>query len=338
MKNSDKNERYEINDNDIIQKTSLIADNLQKKGRKKVGDILQPDLEGMRKHWVQYQNAGIPQQTWLSLLNELEEGNLSRDYEEALENVQPAEILIYGKYPYAQETLENFICEKFPGDIIERVLISSLVFHFDRVNVQLPEKNVLGLQKGEYYVPEEVFTQTCNLLSEEEQALLCLDVYRGESFGTWYMNNHTEGHFFPMPIIIFNQNHDEVNKALLKKSSLSQVGVDYLDALPQDVRREQYILGTISHEIAHNMYAYLIFGTELEKKWKDLVDEYGNVTSYAEKYFKKRGTLDYDENFAESMRLYTTQPAYLRAHYPKYHDFIAQYFPEIVPEEEVEGS
>ena len=61
-----------------------------------------------------------------------------------------------------------------------------------------------------------------------------------------------------------------------------------------------------------------------------IIDDYGNITNYASKYEERNKEKDYDENFAEAIRIYTVNKNYFEKHnYQKIPEFINKYFSQI---------
>ena len=93
-----------------------------------------------------------------------------------------------------------------------------------------------------------------------------------------------------------------------------------------------YILGTVVHEIAHsinfdeNMYKQILDEEIAPQKRSKFVSDY--VLKHSESY-KSSDREVLREDFAETVRIYTTNPDYLRDNYPKRFAFIKQNFPFI---------
>ena len=108
---------------------------------------------------------------------------------------------------------------------------------------------------------------------------------------------------------------------------------DYLDSKSEDEKMPIFKFGTVSHEIAHNIYNNILTHDDI-KEFATKVDEIGHgLTAYSRKYID--GThgqsVEYSEEFAEAIRLFITTPEYIEENYPKIAVFIREKFPEIKP-------
>lgn len=114
---------------------------------------------------------------------------------------------------------------------------------------------------------------------------------------------------------------------------------DYLAATgleSEDDQMRAYILGTIAHEVAHRYEDQVerkifeeykqILGEEVAQVRPKFVSDY--VVKHSEMYGSDEQLL-LKEDFAESVRLYTTNPDYLRTNYPRRFAFIEENFPFI---------
>ncbi len=99
-----------------------------------------------------------------------------------------------------------------------------------------------------------------------------------------------------------------------------------------------YIFGTVAHEVAHRCEAqmsrgdfeeyHLIIKEETVPQRSKFVSDY--VLRHSEVYGSNEQIL-FKEDFAEAVRIYTTNPDYLKTNYPRRFDFIEQNFPFIKP-------
>lgn len=108
---------------------------------------------------------------------------------------------------------------------------------------------------------------------------------------------------------------------------------DYLEGKEESEKMPIFKFGTVSHEIAHNIYNNVLTLKDI-KEFSKAVDEVGHgLTAYSRKYVD--GThgqsVEYSEEFAEAIRLFITAPEYLETNYPKIALFIRKKFPEIKP-------
>lgn len=113
---------------------------------------------------------------------------------------------------------------------------------------------------------------------------------------------------------------------------------DYLTTIAgsEEDKIKAYILGTINHEVAHR------YQHQLEKEkfddYKRIIDEEVSqqrprfVSDYVLKHSEIYGSSEQlllKEDFAESVRIYTTNPDYLKINYPRRFNFIKENFPFI---------
>lgn len=123
---------------------------------------------------------------------------------------------------------------------------------------------------------------------------------------------------------------------------------DYLAATGLDSEEDQmraYILGTIAHEVAHR-YENQVERKVFEEYKQILGEEVAQqarprfVSDYVVKHSEMYGSdeqLLLKEDFAETVRLYATNPDYLRTNYPRRFAFIEQNFPFIKSSSVVEA-
>lgn len=116
---------------------------------------------------------------------------------------------------------------------------------------------------------------------------------------------------------------------------------DYLEFLPltDDEKMRAYILGTIAHEVVHRWESAQ---GESGKSMRDQVSSFiapqdgksTYVSSYVNKHAEVYGTDPYvlmQEDFAESIRIYMTNPEYLQARFPARFSFVQEHLPFLKP-------
>ncbi len=299
-----------------------------------------PNFEKMKEVFGSFKNAGISIQTYYELQQKFLDDEL-HPYQETYEQSEDAQIVIENNDEklLTNEEVGEFIDSKFQGAILRKALVTNIEIRFGEVNYQAPKENSFGIEQGEYYIPKEQFLEWFNKLSPQQQAELSANIYHAESFANW--NRITDekhemvktalsdsGHVFPTPVALFNLEFDEESKAI-KEGRLEQAGLNYLEKVEETQRQKIYALGTIAHELAHNIFQHLIYGKPHAKEWEEIVDRLGSITKYAEEY-KKDELTHYDENFAEAIRLFTTTREFLEKNgYSEMIRFIEKYFPEI---------
>lgn len=106
--------------------------------------------------------------------------------------------------------------------------------------------------------------------------------------------------------------------------------LDTKDYLPQDAddgtKMKLYKQGTVVHEVAHSAYEYLL-DDERQAAWDDLSQHQSPLTTYAAKYDGKSAQVE--EQFAEAVRLYATNKAYLEKKSPEIAHFIELSIPSL---------
>lgn len=120
---------------------------------------------------------------------------------------------------------------------------------------------------------------------------------------------------------------------------LSDVGLD-----TEEDKLRAYILGTLAHEVAHRYEHQLdrgvfdeyrqIMQEEITPQRKKYVSDY--VLRHEEVYGSTENLL-FGEDFAEAVRVYTTNPNFLQKSYPRRFTFIQANFPFIKPGSVVEA-
>ncbi len=121
---------------------------------------------------------------------------------------------------------------------------------------------------------------------------------------------------------------------------------EYLRYLPldRDGKMRAYMLGTLSHEVAHRCQKQLT-EESLAGYRQIITEEVGPdrskyVSDYVRRHKEVYGSSDdmlLGEDLAEAVRIYTTNPDFLKNHYPRRFVFIAQHMPFIKPGSVVEA-
>jgi len=296
------------------------------------------NLEEMRENFERFKNAGLPAQVWQDLQEKFKNDTLS-SYEETVKEFGETEIIIEnndGKV-ITNEELKQFTDTHFSGDILKYALITAIDIRLNVVNYQAPADNFIGIESGEYYIPKDVFLKYQDKLSPEQLKHIENHVYRAESFAVWNRNTSNEltnialvesNAVLPTPVALFNQEFDRENIGI-KENKLDKVGLEYLSGVSESKRSKMYALGSLAHEIGHNIFQHLVYKKPHEQEWKNIVDRLGNITYYAKKYDKGNGK-DYDENFCEAVRIFTTTTEWLDQNgYSEMANYIEKYFPDI---------
>jgi hypothetical protein len=298
------------------------------------------DIEKMKQDFESFKNAGISIETYYDLQQKFLDEKL-KPYQETYEESEEAKIVIEtnDEKLLTNEEIGDFVDSKFQGDILRKGLVTTIEIRFSEVNYQAPKGNSFGIEKGEYYLPKTKFLEYFNKLSPEQQKELTGNIYHAESFASWNRITEQEnetvgvallesGHVLPTPVALFNLEFDDETKAI-SEGKLEEAGLGYLSETKESERQKMYALGTIAHELAHNIFQHLIYGKPHQKEWEEIVDRLGSITKYAEEYKNDKLT-HYDENFAEAIRLFTTTKEFLeKSGHSEMARFVEKYFSEI---------
>lgn len=295
-------------------------------------ETMPPELfEELKESLLSCKNRDIFYETYDKLLTDIKNNNLSKSYEETLAKTAKPEVKCTGIDENEEEFYKRFIKDSFQDDILHSALIEKINLSFDQVAIHLPKDNPFGLTGGRSYMPSELFSLYWTELSDTQKQYFSDCIHRGESVANWRAGGESEGYYFSSPIVVSNQDFDKSNLALINRKDPNEAGLEYLATLPEHARRNFYIAGSISHEIAHNIYGNIIQGKDAESEWRKIVDELGgSITTYAKNYEERSGSRDYDENFAEAIRIYTTVPGYFDSEgLSPVKKFLKENFPQI---------
>lgn len=177
--------------------------------------------------------------------------------------------------------------------------------------------------RGLYVVPTRLaYTQFAALLEGRES----------DRIEHLYRNRAVEADFKPTDHLFLGNHSIEDVSAFDYTSGL--------DDLSEQQLRDLYILGTLTHEIAHKL---LFIGNIDFDTYKAVVDtelhpdQGKGVTDYTREYIENQrnpeniGDVFYAEDFAETMRIYVSNAAYLQRHFPGRYALITNSFPTIDP-------
>ncbi len=197
--------------------------------------------------------------------------------------------------------IKDFMYRAFGEEILAKCLISKIKYTPDKVNVRI--------RGAEYMLPVDVYATWKKDMPEVESYR-----FRAESFVLWNTDPVFSKKFIPTPIHLYSF------------SGIDPEKFEYLIQVHSDKKIRLYKLGTLAHEIAHHVYSYGV-DSKKQKEWKELVDLSESLTDYAAEYATTE--VKYDEFFAESVRLKTTVPDYLKSKFPAIDNFLTTNFPNI---------
>ena len=226
----------------------------------------------------------------------------TQSYDEAVEQNKDKEIDFSGfendpDIPDAKE----FITHVFGKELLQKCLVSRVKYYPHKINV-----NINGT---DYILPIEVYAEWEKQMPEVKSRK-----FRAESLMLWNTDINFSKKFIPTPIHFYSFHGEQPEQ------------LDYLAHVPDEGKMRQYKLGTLTHEVAHHVYDYLMDAGK-RKVWKKLVDRTSAITGYAKSYAEHK--LKYDEFFTEAVRLKTTSPDYLKINFPEIDQFLTDNFPDI---------
>jgi len=198
-----------------------------------------------------------------------------------------------------QKVIENMFSE----GLFNKCLISEVCFYSEIVALLIKEEK--------FYLPLEKYKEWVSKHPEVKQYK-----FRAESFASYNGNTPL---FNSWPIFFYSfEGEDSSNLA-------------YLEGVPEEEKMRRYKLGTIIHELGHALY-YNLMGLDERKEWEEIINEVGHLTEYSAKYASGvHGlALNYNEELAEAIRLYTTAHDYLSKNFPTVIEFLQKKFPEMV--------
>lgn len=226
----------------------------------------------------------------------------AQSYGEAVAENEDKEIIFSGfendpDIPDAKE----YINRVFSAELLQKCLISNVKYAADMINV--------NINHIDYILPIDVYMEWEKQMSEVKNRK-----FRAESFIEWNTDPEFSKKFIQTPINFYSFYGENPQQ------------FDYLTDVPDAEKMRLYKMGTIIHEVAHHIYAYLM-GADMRIKWRELVDSTSAITEYATSYDDHK--LKYDEYFTEAVRLKTTSLDYFKTNFPEIDTFLTYYFPEI---------
>lgn len=245
---------------------------------------------------------------------------LHSEYDTALNQTPPFRVITQSTIDGVDaELITSFIESHFRNNLVNRALVNELILDGEVSSASVPADNSFGISADKYLPPSKELDSMMTQESPAQQNELRGYIRRGASMADFRTipGTTTFGKYFSSPIVLFNQDLDHVNSGLRHDADPDNLGVGYLNAFPKERRRQIYILSTVSHEIGHHLWSYFIQGKPAESEFREIIDRTGSITPYAAKH-GQHGAPDYSENFAEAVRIYTTNKAFLSAEVVKF--------------------
>ncbi len=198
--------------------------------------------------------------------------------------------------------IESFLENSFPNGLLDKALISRISYLPDTVCISLD---------GNYFIPKEKY-----LGLKDRYKNLPKHKVRGVNRSS--SNIHPFALFRSSPMEIYSFIDEDLSD------------FEYLENIPEEERMRLYKLGTVSHEVGHNLYINLLEKPSRDQ-WQELIDNTGHLTVYSEKYSSgiHGDNIRYDEEFAEAVRLMTTNSDYLKEKYLEIYEFLVDTFPDL---------
>lgn len=232
-----------------------------------------------------------------------------------MERLLPPNIRIY-KYdsdtkevPYLMNFIQYLFSNVFVVDIHKQLDISKINLDPNVVYMEFQQDNIFDIPPGSYFLPLSIFQQIFASLSEDMKPDFQNNIYRAgsQSQERFHKGSPLYGKFYPQSITLFNQDNDHQNQAIDNGTPLSNVGLEYLEAIKKELRKAVYITGTVAHEVGHHIYACLFKeNPKLLDEWKNIIQQCGSISMYSKKYNVLE--YNYDEELAEAIRLYSFSP------------------------------
>lgn len=226
----------------------------------------------------------------------------AQSYDEAVEQNRDEEIDFSGfendpDIPDAKE----FVYRVFGKELLQKCLISKVKYAPNRVNIQI--------NGTDYMLPVDIYKEWEAVMPEVKNRK-----FRAESFAVWNIDSNFSKKFISTSINFYSFYGEQPER------------LNYLAHIPTEEKMRWYKLGTITHEVAHHIYDYLM-DDDKRAQWKGLVDQTQSITDYAKSYAEHK--LKYDEFFTEAVRLKTTAPDYLKTNFPEIEQFLTDNFSDI---------
>lgn len=196
---------------------------------------------------------------------------------------------------------KEFVSQVFGKELLQKCLISEICY--------FPEEIRLMVTTGaDFALPITAYDEWKGAMPQIEKG-------RARALNFVPISTEAGDVHFPTPIHLYSF-HD-----------VKEYTSDYLSHLPDSEKMRILKLGTISHEVAHSVYEYML-DIDQRTMWASIVNLDGAPTEYAKKFEHDSGQY-HDESFAESIRLKTTSPEYLAKMFPRIDQFLTEHFPEV---------
>lgn len=201
--------------------------------------------------------------------------------------------------------ISSVLDDIMPKHLMARCLISKIQYRPKVVHIWISGKD--------FFLSHEQYEAW-----KIEQSIIHDYKVRAESHAEWNATHNFTPKYVSLPIFVYSFEDENLT------------ALPYLDSVAGTEKMRRYKIGTLTHEIGHSMYSYLLDSKEQEI-WKQIIDEVGNLTTYSAKYANgtQGSKVNYMEEFAEAIRLRTTVPDYLRENFLKVFQFLERLLPEL---------
>lgn len=232
-----------------------------------------------------------------------------KDKEDAEKQIDGSISLLWENPYIDNEQIHSFIDRFFSPSLLKKSLVNKILF---QNNV-----NVIKLDDMVYFLPNEMLNFVKNSIGENKLATAMRRAHNSTHYHrqTWW--------YYHTPIVLFNQQY-AWDATQLDDQYIQDNGLDYLLNIDTDQRFQTYYLWHIAHEVAHHIFNYIIYDDKnLLKKRKKICDQEWFITKYVARSYNQNNDMTfYDENFAESVRLYCSNPIFLQNKNSNIYQFI----------------
>jgi len=199
--------------------------------------------------------------------------------------------------------IKKLMYKMFGKDLLEQCLISEIKYRGDLV--------IIVVKGRTYLISPDEYKQWVYEMPEVKE-----HKFRAKSFANWNTAYYFSKKYIKTPIFFYSFEGENPNS------------LEHFKKIPPSEAMKRYKIGTISHEIGHHIFYYLIDNTK-RKELEEIMEENINITEYIKKYENRDRETLMSEYFAEIIRLKAINPRYLNKKAPKMNGFLKRYFPSI---------
>lgn len=213
------------------------------------------------------------------------------------------------------QKIQHFLETSFKQELLNKLSITEIVVDTNTVWVRVPADATHNISAYDSYIPRDMFAQILESLPQAESELLRSYIRRAEchvAYNSLHPALADLEDTFHTPIFIYNQEFDTQN-TLLKQGKIEAAGLQYLSGVDPERYQDMYLLGNVSHEIGHHIFENIILKSDLLQDIGNILRTMTHITHYADSFdIIKNPYIAFHERFAEVIRVYTTNPTYLK--------------------------